>query len=550
MTTAQTIDTRAQGLRPEWVAGLLAVYTALVLNVPFWREILVVMRFKTIGDSAFVAALLVLVVAWLWCLFGALLWPRIFKPLAIVLLFIAASASYHTAEFGTLYDHHMMANILQTDRREARDLLTWPLALTVGLLAGLPAILLAACPINYRPFGAELRAKVIGAAMLVVTTLVVLGSFTSHFIPMVRENVKLRYMLAPLNVIAGIIGHLKPSGVLAARARPIEPLMGAKSAAWRTRSARSLTVIVVGETARAGNFSLNGYPRATNPALSAIDGVVSFKQVESCGTATAQSLPCMFSNFGYDQFTTAKAAARENLADVLQRAGFTMVWRDNQSGCKGICLRIPHEQTNISPKAPFNEIDTLDDVLLNGLETWIDRVTGDGVAILHMMGSHGPAYYKRYDPAAAPFAPTCETVQFSACSREALINTYDNTIHFTDRVLGQLIAMLQAADARGTATAMLYVSDHGESLGERGAYLHGLPMALAPKEQTHIPWITWLSPRFRRDNRVDMACLARAAGRPLSHDNLFHSVLGLLDVESPAYRRPLDAYDICRRSGD
>jgi lipid A ethanolaminephosphotransferase len=541
---------RTRGLKPESVAGLLAAYTAIALNLPFWRELLTITSVTKLSDVLFVGALGIVVIAILWCLYGALAWPRLFKPAAIGLMFIAASASYHTGAFGTLYDQHMIANILQTDRGEARDLMTLNLFLHVGLLAGLPSALLLLCRIDYRPFASEVRAKAVGSALLIAAMVASVAAFSSHIIPMAREHVKLRYAFAPVNVIAAVISYAKPSAVLAARKTTLEPIAATKGAAWSGRGPRSITVLVVGETARAGNFSLNGYPRATNAALSQIDDIVSFKKVESCGTATAQSLPCMFSDLGMARFSAAAAASRENLTDVLQRAGFTMLWRDNQSGCKGICLRIPHENTNTVPKEFYKDSDTLDDALLSGLETWIDRVTGHGVVVLHMMGSHGPAYYKRYDPAKAPFKPTCDTAQFSSCSNEALVNTYDNSIHYTDQILARLISTLKSIDARGVATAMLYVSDHGESLGERGVYLHGLPRTIAPIEQTHVPWITWLSPRFQRDNRIDTTCLQRQDARPLSHDYLFHSVLGLLDVDSPAYRRDRDAYVACRRGNE
>jgi lipid A ethanolaminephosphotransferase len=171
---------------------------------------------------------------------------------------------------------------------------------------------------------------------------------------------------------------------------------------------------------------------------------------------------------------------------------------------------------------------------------------GHAVIVLHMMGSHGPAYHKRYPAAFERFQPACKESQFSRCSAESIVNSYDNSLVYTDHVLARLIGLLADNDARGRAAAMIYLSDHGESLGEGGAYLHGLPYALAPDVQKHIPFLLWLSPTYRADAAVDLACLQRRREATVSHDNLFHSVLGLLDIATRSYDRELDLFAPCR----
>jgi lipid A ethanolaminephosphotransferase len=316
------------------------------------------------------------------------------------------------------------------------------------------------------------------------------------------------------------------------------------------RAGRSLTVLVIGETARAANFSLNGYPRPTNPLLSQVPDLVNLSHVFSCGTDTAQSVPCMFSGLGRRAYSYERAVQREGLLDILQRAGFSVLWRENQSGCKGVCRRVPTEFVTTMDYRKFYEVgSSLDENLLTGLQEKIDQLPGDGVIVLHMMGSHGPAYYQRYPSAFEQFQPTCKESQFSRCTRAQIVNSYDNTILYTDHILARLIGLLQANDAKDVATAMIYVSDHGESLGESNLYLHGLPYALAPDVQKHVPMLLWLSPRFQAGVHADMGCLQRRKDEPASHDNLFHSVLGLLDVHTKVYDRGLDLFARCRGTG-
>ena len=236
----------------------------------------------------------------------------------------------------------------------------------------------------------------------------------------------------------------------------------------------ALVVLVVGETARAANFSLGGYPRETNPRLAELP-IVYFDDVSACGTTTAVSVPCMFSPYGRKAYSDAKAKSHESLLDVLQRTGVSVLWRDNNSGCKGACERVPQHEGRALRHPDFCAGDAcFDEVLLEGLPAWIDALAGDGLVVLHQQGSHGPAYHERSPAAFKRFTPECADAAVESCSRESIVNAYDNTILYTDFVLSRLIALLER-EAERFDVAMLYVSDHGESLGENGLYLHGLP---------------------------------------------------------------------------
>jgi lipid A ethanolaminephosphotransferase len=177
--------------------------------------------------------------------------------------------------------------------------------------------------------------------------------------------------------------------------------------------------------------------------------------------------------------------------------------------------------------------------------TELGNVKENTVFVLHMMGNHGPAYFRRYPPEFRRFTPDCATAELRDCTREQVVNAYDNAILYTDHVLAHIVTTL-AAESPRLDSAMLYVSDHGESLGEDGLYLHGIPYAIAPSQQTHVPMIVWLSRTMTGSGDVNDRCLKSKVNAPLSHDNLFHSVLGLLDVSTSAYREDRDLFDGCR----
>jgi lipid A ethanolaminephosphotransferase len=301
---------------------------------------------------------------------------------------------------------------------------------------------------------------------------------------------------------------------------------------------------------------LYGYPRDTNPGLKA-HNVLAFENVTSCGTNTATSVPCMFSSLGKVKFQAEKRV-HETLLDVVQHAGMAVLWIDNQAGCKGVCDRVPHVQTTDAaasvPPMPADLCDAsgecLDGALLHGLEARlatldpIKRAKGV-VLVMHQMGSHGPAYSKRSPRKQKPFTPECTTNVLQQCDPQELINAYDNSIAYTDHVLAGAITWLKSHEATHS-TGLLYVSDHGESLGEKNLYLHGMPFSIAPKEQTHVPMVAWLSPGLQARNGLDAACLPSQRGQILTHDNLFHTTLGLLGISTQAYVTELDAFKACR----
>jgi lipid A ethanolaminephosphotransferase len=308
----------------------------------------------------------------------------------------------------------------------------------------------------------------------------------------------------------------------------------------RTSKNKGVMVIVVGETARSANFSLNGYSRETNPLLKK-QNIINFTDATSAGTYTAFSVPAMFSHKTRRDFNVEQAKYTENLLDLLQKSGWNVIWKENNSGCKGVCKRIT--TIKIDPKENLSLCDgavCYDEIALEGLENQIANTEGNIVIVLHIMGSHGPTYYKRYPEQFKIFTPTCDTAELQSCPKEYIINTYDNTIIYTDYVLNGIIEILKKFP--NYETSMIYASDHGESLGENGIYLHGMPYSLAPDYQKKVPMIMW----FSENNNIDTECMKNVALKSASHDNLFHTILGLTETQSKTYNKELDLSSNCK----
>lgn len=318
--------------------------------------------------------------------------------------------------------------------------------------------------------------------------------------------------------------------------------MGADAHIPAADQGRELIILVVGETARADRFSINGYARETSPQLQAAQAI-SFSNFRACGTSTAVSVPCMFSASGMADFDLKKEGTQENLLDVLRHAGINVLWLDNNSDSKGVAIRTPYQDYKTPERNPVCDLECRDEGMLSKLQDYIDNhPTGDIFIVLHQMGNHGPAYYKRYPPEFEKFRPACKNNELGKCSTEEISNAYDNAILYTDHFLGKAIALLKQNDA-SFETGLFYVSDHGESLGENGLFLHGLPRAIAPDSQLLVPAIIWLGSGFRD---IDKPAMLKKRKDRFSHDNVFHTILGMMEIGTELYRPELDLLGCCK----
>ena len=512
---------------------LTAGFLTVAANLNFFATALEVFEPKP-ANWPFLISLILSVAALFVLLLSALCHRILVKPVLIAVLLLSAVLAYFTQAYGTVFDTQMIANALETNQAEAADLLTPAMLLWVGLLGILPALVVWAVPLHFPPWRTETmaRLKLAGVAVLVPTfhlrCLAVITSVSCASIGKLRIR---RCRLLPMLSVARHFLRKAP-------ARNAQHIQIASDAQREPGDAhRELVIMVVGETVRADHWGLNGYVRDTTPKLRAA-GVVNFPDFWSCGTSTAISVPCMFSNLGHRSFDRDTAVATDNALDVLARAGVNVLWRDNNSSSKGVADRVTYQDFRTPEINPMcEEGECRDEGMLHELQDWIDQQKGDMLIVLHQMGNHGPAYYKRYPRMFERFTPACTTSDLGSCSAEEVSNAYDNAILYTDDFLSKVIGLLKANTAN-FETAMFYVSDHGESLGEYGLYLHGTPYALAPDAQRHVPAVLWLGDSIKAD--IVTSSLPDRSRRRWSHDNVFTTLLGFFEVRSGSYRADLD----------
>lgn len=539
---------RALSIRPEvtteGLCVMAALYFAISASGPFWRGVVATGDLQGLGGAWMAACLFVSIVAVNALLMGLVLHGRITKPLLTVLLLVTAAYVHFASRYTVYLDDDMLRNILHTDGKESHELLT-PGVLPDLLLYGvLPSVLLWRTRLRVRPFGRALLARLacLGGAALV--TVVAVGASFQGIAGLMHTHKDVRHLVAPANYIVSLVRVIAHDDV---RGRPRTPVgLNAKVVGRPIDAKPRLLVLVVGETVRAQNWGLNGYARQTTPQLKQINPI-NFTDVTACGSATEISLPCMFAPVGRRDYDKDRIRRSQSLLHVLEHAGIPTLWRDNQTGCKGVCDGLAFESfEHARDPVLCDDEGCMDEVMLRGLQQAVDRHPGDMVVVLHQLGNHGPSYYKRYPPRLRRFTPVCETAELGDCTPEEIVNAYDNAVLGTDDFVARVIGFLSAQASRDTA--LIYLSDHGESLGENGLFLHGVPYAIAPRTQTRVPLTMWLSPGMADSRGIDTACMRNVAKAPASHDNLFHSVLGLMQVQADEYSRPLDLFAGCDQS--
>ena len=476
--------------------------------------------------------------------FSWLIIPWLAKPLFIILFIGAAVTDYFMSTYGIVIHAAMIQNVVETDTAEAMDLLSARLVLYLLVLGLVPALLIARIQISYSSLPRELwsRIKITGLVLLLVAAIFLLSSaaLTAFF----REHKSIRQMANPLNFIYAGLAY----GREVDQAGPVKPLGtdAHLTLLGQSQTKPILLLVVVGETARADHFSINGYARETTPLI-AQQNIINFSHVTSCGTETAVSVPCMMSNLTRQHYSDKKAKHQESVLDVLHHAGIDVFWRDNNSSCKGACDRVGYENIQQWDLPTLcNGRECYDQALLEGLTDKLHSMASmHKVIVLHQKGSHGPDYFNRYPDNHRVFTPECRTNQLQTCTNEEVVNAYDNTIRYTDFFLSASIQWLKLQTDHYN-TAMIYLSDHGESLGENRIYLHGMPYMIAPTAQKQVPFFLWLSDAYVSANKIEASCLRKLSDKPISQDYLFHSVLGMANVATQVYKPELDITATCR----
>lgn len=517
---------------------LACVYFSLFANGVFWQSAAP----HPWTQWRWTLSLFLLVTAAHGVWLSLLVWRRTARVVLSALVVVAAIAGHYMAAYGIYIDADMVRNVLHTDWREASELMGVDAALPV--LAAMPALVVIwRVRIRERSWRRALFMRTAFLAGVVAVGVLGVLPSTQQLTAFLRNQREVRYLVTPANVLVSLakVVSEEPPG----HASALLPIgQDAVQSPAATMRRPRLLVLVVGETARAANWGLNGYARQTTPEL-AKRRVLNFPHVAACGSSTEVSLPCMFSPLGREHYDEREIRSHQSLLHVLQRAGVATRWRDNQSGCKGVCDGLPVEDLRARTDAGLCDGTRCHDgILLSGLAEAARRVNGDQVIVLHMLGNHGPTYAERYPRDFGVYTPVCTTSDLERCTRAQITNAYDNALRYTDHVLASAIDRL--TDLPGYDTALLYVSDHGESLGENGLYLHGMPYSIAPREQLEVPMVAWFSDGWRRSMDLDERCLRRQAAAGHSHDDLFHTVLGLTDVRTALYRPDHDIFLTCR----
>ncbi|MFQ3307702.1 MAG: lipid A ethanolaminephosphotransferase [Candidatus Midichloriaceae bacterium] len=521
----------------------ISFYIVLFLNAPTWNFIFAKITVLKYENIIFLCSIGLV----LFCCFYAVLsifCIRVLHKSVVIFLLLASSlAQYFLLEYNIVIDYLMLENLIQTDLAESLELVTLKMVKSVFLFGIFPSILVYHVYVIYPQNKIQIL-KIFGFAVLsliiaITTIYFQFNKFASFF----RNNKEITYYIIPNNYLYSAYKLI--DSVLPEPQQESNINTATKNSKWSEKKRKTIFVLVIGETARAQNFSLNGYERQTNPILEKKD-VISYGNTFSCGTSTATSLPCIFSSLGRDDISKSKLKYNDNLLNLVQKSGFKTIWIDNNSGCKKSCDSAEYIDTKDYVNKNSITSEVYDINMLDLLEKHVKKHVGneDLFVVLHQKGSHGPEYYKRVPKEFYKFTPICKTAELQNCSVQSLVNSYDNTILYTDFFLGKLIDLLKKHD--DTDTALVYVSDHGESLGESNIYLHGMPYMIAPKEQKHVPMLMWFSQNYINDFDINTKCLKKHSKEEFSHDNLFYTILDMLDIKTKALKENMSILSTCK----
>ncbi|MGP4863544.1 phosphoethanolamine transferase [Psychrobacter sp. T6-5] len=516
---------------------IVALYLVATANIGFFEQVLNVYPFsKNVG---FILSITGLLFGLMWLVLQLLCYRPIAKPVLIVLLITAAICGYFTDAYGTIFDTNMLINSLETDQAEAMGLFAPSMVIRVLLLGVLPAFIISKIRLKRFTWQRSILQKTATLILSIAVIAACLLPFGDQYASFFRQHKQVRSYANPITPIystiklgENYINELRRPDTFTLHATDAKRVVSANSTAKP-----KLMVFVVGETARADHFGLNGYTRNTTPLLSKQSNLYSFKDAVSCGTSTAYSVPCMFSYANRENYDIDTAKYNENVLDTLSKQGVNVVWRDNNSSSKGVADRVTFEDYKTADTNPNCNVECRDIGMLDGFDKLVKSGSSpketpkDTLILLHQMGNHGPAYYQRYPKEFETYKPVCMTNELSKCDAQSVINGYDNAILYTDYFLDNVIDTLKAYE-QDYDVVMVYMSDHGESLGENNIYLHGLPYKFAPDTQKHVPAVIW-SPD---SNNIDADSLSSMSSQPVSHDFITPTLLSFFGITTDAVK--------------
>lgn len=496
--------------------------------------------------TAFFISVLLGIFIFEYLFFEIIIFPIVYKPLVAIVFYFNLIVLYFMLHYKVVVDKDVAISFSQTTLGETSEYMTTPY--TLLLIFGFLGLLWISLKFKIVFSSAQQEFKRKGLTICILFFLLGLNIslFFKDYAFFFREQKVFKHLLLPLNYLDAIYGGIQKSVTSNQVLHDIHSSARLNPSFWKSESKKTVYVLILGETARAQSFSLDGYLKKTNPHLETVENLVSFLRTSSCGTSTSVSVPCIFDFRGREKFVSSNEHFT-NLLDIAKKSGFYVSWLDNNTGCQHVCDRVQEVNIRDLPEAKVlcqKDGNCYDELLFYGLKKTIESSSEKkNFIILHTLGSHGPKYYKRYPPEMAHFQPDCHQNDLANCTNQQIVNSYDNTIYYTDFVLAKIIDYLKKL--KNVNSNFIYISDHGESLGEKGLYLHAMPFRFAPEEQTHVPFLFWANASFLKDFHFDIECIKKEKNLTLSHDHIFHSYLRLMGIESPNYIQERDLFKNC-----
>jgi len=489
----------------------------IIYHVPLYSFLVHNLNYLSIGGIAtFITALVALfTITFIILSLITIIAPFLTKTFCIILALSNSIAVYFVVTYHVILGKNMMGNAFNTRLTEATDLFHPMLLVYIFFLGILPSFLLLKIRIN-KVLRLRLFLHTLGALLI---TLIIGYLNSASWLWFDKHAKHLGGIVMPWSYTINAIRYQSTQSNAPVKLLP--------KAVFNSNQ-KMLVVLVIGESARSHNFSLYGYNRDTNPLLKK-DGILALKKTQSSATYTTASVASILSHNG-------SHGVYEPLPSYLKRHGIDVIWRTSNWGQPPIDVNSFQTEGELVERCKGEDC-SFDEVLLTGLKERIQSSNKQKIfVVLHTKGSHGPSYYMKYPKEFEVFKPVCKSVELSDCSNQELINAYDNTILYTDYFLDKTIRLLKKIKA--IPTLFIYISDHGESLGEYGFYLHGTPFSIAPEVQKDIPFIIWMSDSFKKSESDRGVTLA--VNGPYSQNNIFHTIMGAFGMHSSIYNPSLD----------
>lgn len=507
--------------------------STLLLNISLFSFVVENVDIATYAGFAifFSVLLIVFMLSYILNTLMALISPSLFKVFLLFTTLINASAIYYMSTFNVVLDRAMMGNIFNTRYSEAIELFSITWLMFIVVLGMVPVWLISKIKVS----AVNRLRTLLNMFVVVALSFSFIYFNASSWLWIDKYASVLGGKILPWSYIINTSRHFSQQN------KSTKGQEALPDGAFKDGK-KTVVVLVIGETARSANFSLYGYEKQTNPKLEQIQrsgNLLVLNDPKACTTYTTGSIACMLS-------ATENTSKHEALPSYLHRQGAEVIWRANNWGEPAIVVDEYVESTPLreqcEQQGSSNDCHLDGRLLVNLKERILTSKKQKVLVVLHTKGSHGPSYYARYTPKFEQFTPVCKSEEISKCSSEELVNAYDNTILYTDDFLARIVNTLNdLSDNSDIPTAMMYVSDHGESLGEHGLYLHGTPYSIAPDLQKDVPFLLWMSSSLQAQKGLSLTEAEQADSHSLF--NVFHTLLGLLSFESDVYQEELDVVD-------